>query len=77
MLKVKHEHLVNSNTEKTLKISVFGGLGEYLVEFGLVTLILQENLVFFDLQIISSELFDKIWIWCFLIYEYQIVICNF
>ena len=36
----KHEHLVESNTEKTLKISVFGGSQVYLVLFGFVSMAL-------------------------------------
>lgn len=35
--KIKHEHLVDSNTEKTLKISLFGGSQTDLVLFGFVS----------------------------------------
>ena len=74
---VKPPNLVGYKYRKTLKISVFGCSEIYLVVFGFVAMTLKETLIFFDLQIGSSKLFGKLWIWCFLLKEYQIIISQF
>ena len=53
-------HLVWPNTEKTLKISVFGGSRWYLVLFGFANSH-SKYLVFFDLQIVISKVFGIFW----------------
>ena len=44
-----HLNLVGPNKGKNFKIPVFGGPRVYLVIFDLVSMVPQENLVFYDL----------------------------
>ena len=60
------------NNQKNLKISVFVGIYRYLVVFGFVIFRLPGDLVFFDLLIIVFKVFEKIWIWYFLLKQTQI-----
>ena len=57
---------------KNLKISVFVCFRSYLVIFVFVKLRLPEHLVFFDLLIMVFKVFEKIWIWHFILKEAQI-----
>ena len=54
-----------------MKISVFVGIYRYLVVFGFVIFRLPGHLVFFDLLIIVFKVFEKIWIWYFLLKQTQ------
>ena len=59
---------------KNLKISVFVWFRSYLVIFGFVLLRLQEHLEFFDLLIMVLKVFEKIWIWYFILKQTQIIL---
>ena len=57
---------------KNLKISVFVCCRSYLVIFGFVLLRLPDYLVFIDLLIVVFKVFEKIWIWYFIVKQTQI-----
>ena len=62
----KHWKFGRPNNHKNLKSSVFVGIYKYLVVFGFVIFRLPKHLVFFDLLILVFKVFEKIWIWYFI-----------
>ena len=52
-----------------MKSSVFVGIYKYLVVFGFVIFRLPKHLVFFYLLILVFKVFEKIWIWYFILKE--------